>query len=166
MAEVRHARGCRGWKHDPTGSASCLAEGPFELLWTSLSGEEVSIWDIPIARITDQYLEYLSVAEVLDLHCAADFLVMAATADPAQGAQFTAAAEGPDPDEPAEPDPREELAPRLLDYRRYYLASVRLGELRRRLAGAIPGESPRPKLEVHYSQPVGSATPGSYAASG
>jgi segregation and condensation protein A len=134
-------------------------QGPFELLLDLIKREEVSIWDIPIARITDQYLEYLSVAEVLDLHLAADFLVMAATLIQLKARSLLPRPKAPDPDEPAEPDPREELALRLLDYRRYYLASVRLGELLAAAGRRYPRGVPRPKLEVHYSQPVGSATP-------
>lgn len=133
-------------------------QGPFELLFDLIKREEVSIWDIPIARITDQYLEYLAVVEVLDLHLAADFLVMAATLIQLKARSLLprpkiAAAEEP------EPDPREELALRLLEYRCYYLASVRLGEILAAAGRRYPREVPCPKLKVHYSQPAGTAAP-------
>ncbi len=133
-------------------------QGPFELLLDLIKREEVSIWDIPIARITDQYLEYLSVVKVLDLHLAADFLVMAATLIQLKARSLLPRPKS-DVEEPAEPDPREELALRLLDYRRFYLASLRLGELLVEAGRRFPREAPCPKLQVHYTRPVGSATP-------
>src|SRR5262245_4543147 len=54
-------------------------EGPLDLLLYLIKKEEVSIYDIPIARITDQYLEYLTAMEQLDISVAGEFLLMAAT---------------------------------------------------------------------------------------
>src|SRR5215208_5785827 len=54
-------------------------EGPLDLLLHLIRQEHVSIYDIPIARITDEYLRYLRVMQELDIAVAGDFLVMAAT---------------------------------------------------------------------------------------
>ena len=54
-------------------------EGPLDLLLYLIKKEEVDIHDIPIGRITDQYLEYLKLMKVLDLNIAGDFIVMSAT---------------------------------------------------------------------------------------
>src|SRR5687767_15916890 len=54
-------------------------EGPLDLLLHLIRQEHVSIYDIPVARITDEYLRYLRVMQELDIAVAGDFLVMAAT---------------------------------------------------------------------------------------
>ena len=54
-------------------------EGPFDLLLHLIRQNEIDIYDIPIAEITDQYLSYLQHMEDLDLEIASSFLVMAAT---------------------------------------------------------------------------------------
>src|SRR5438876_9852320 len=54
-------------------------EGPLDLLLHLIRQEQVSIYDIPVARITDEYLRYLQMMQELDIAVAADFLVMAAT---------------------------------------------------------------------------------------
>src|ERR1700686_849508 len=56
-----------------------MFEGPLDLLLFLIRKEEVSIYDIPIARITEQYLEYLHAMQELDIGVAGEFLVMAAT---------------------------------------------------------------------------------------
>src|SRR5438045_8531672 len=54
-------------------------EGPLDLLLHLIRQEHVSIYDIPVARITDEYLRYLRVMQELDIAVAGDFLGMAAT---------------------------------------------------------------------------------------
>ncbi len=54
--------------------------GPLDLLLYLVRKEEVDIYDIPIARITDQYVRYIEMLKVLDMDLAGSFLVMAATA--------------------------------------------------------------------------------------
>src|SRR5262249_44925723 len=56
-----------------------IFEGPLDLLLHLIKKEEVSIYDIPIARITAQYLDYLEAMQQLDIGVAGEFLVMAAT---------------------------------------------------------------------------------------
>ena len=54
-------------------------EGPLDLLLYLIKKNEIDIYDIPIAQITKQYLEYIELMEVLDLDVAGEFIVMAAT---------------------------------------------------------------------------------------
>ena len=108
-----------------------LFEGPLDLLLHLIRLNEVEITDIPIARIGEQYLTYLELMREVDLDIAGEYLLMAATLAwiksrmllPPDGAEEEA--EGP--------DPRAELAARLLEYRRYKEAAGELGE--RRLLG-------------------------------
>src|SRR3977135_4493227 len=54
-------------------------EGPLDLLLHLIRQEQVSIYDIPVARITEEYLRYLQTMQEMDIAVAGDFLVMAAT---------------------------------------------------------------------------------------
>jgi len=54
-------------------------EGPLDLLLHLIKKEEVDIYDIPVARITDEYLQYLNLLETMNLDVAGEYLVMAAT---------------------------------------------------------------------------------------
>src|SRR2546426_7051095 len=56
-----------------------IFEGPMDLLLHLIRKEEIDIYDIPIARITEQYLEYLQVMKELNINVAGEWLVMAAT---------------------------------------------------------------------------------------
>ncbi|MBI4531550.1 MAG: segregation/condensation protein A, partial [Candidatus Latescibacteria bacterium] len=79
--------------------------------------DEIDIYDIPIARITKEYLEYVELIELLNLEQAGDFLVMAATLMKIKS-QMLLPRSGGEEDEEDE-DPREELVRRLLEYQRY-----------------------------------------------
>ena len=91
-----------------------IFEGPLELLLYLIKKEELDIYDIPITRITEQYLEYLSLMEIMDLEVAGDFLVMAATLMHIKSRMLLP----PDPAgiETEEADPRAELVRRLVEY--------------------------------------------------
>src|SRR5215510_5505316 len=56
-----------------------IFEGPLDLLLYLIKKDEIDIYDIPIARITEQYLAYLELMQELDISVAGDFLVMAST---------------------------------------------------------------------------------------
>ncbi len=91
-----------------------IFEGPLDLLLYLIKKEELNIYDIPITRITEQYLEYLSLMEILDLEIAGDFLVVAATLMQIKSKMLLP----PDPEglEDEEQDPRAELVRRLVEY--------------------------------------------------
>lgn len=110
-------------------------EGPLDLLLHLVKKHELDIIDIPIAFITEKYLEYLDMMQALSLDVAGEYLLMAATLahlksrellppEPGSGAQD----EDEDGDSEEEMDPREELIRRLLEYQKYKEAAAKLGE--------------------------------------
>jgi len=104
-----------------------IFEGPLDLLLYLIKKEELDIYDIPIAKITDQYLEYLKMMELLDLDIAGEFIVMAATLMQIKSKMLLPPDETP-PEEAAEEDPRAELVKRLLEYRKFKEAADQLAE--------------------------------------
>ena len=131
-------------------------EGPLDLLLHLIKKNEVSIYDIPIALVTTQYLEYLNLMQELNLDVVGEFLVMAATLIHIKSRMLLPR---PDPtqDEPEE-DPREALVRRLLEHQRFKAAAEILHEreIQRsaqwlrpddRVADVV-GEAPEPEIEV------------------
>ncbi|MBM4025267.1 MAG: chromosome segregation protein ScpA [Planctomycetes bacterium] len=93
--------------------------GPLDLLLYLVRKEEVDIYDIPLAKITDQYLRYLEMLKQLDIDLAGDFLVMAATLMEIKSAMLLPKAE-PEKMGPEESDdPRAQLIRQLLEYKKY-----------------------------------------------
>jgi len=93
-------------------------EGPLDLLLYLIKKNEIDIYDIPIAVITEQYLEYLELMRMLDLNIAGEFLVIAATLIHIKSKMLLP------PDEKElfpeeEEDPREELVRRLVEYKKF-----------------------------------------------
>lgn len=102
-----------------------IFEGPLDLLLHLIKKNEVSITDIPIASITEQYLATLELMETLSLDVAGEFLVMAATLIHIKSRMLLpAGAEEAEEDEGN--DPRDELVRRLLDYQRFKDAADQL----------------------------------------
>ena len=99
-------------------------EGPLDLLLHLIDRNKVSIYDIPIAEITDQYIAYVSAMDHEDLDLVSDFLVMAATLLDIKARMLLPKEKE---EEDGEEDPREELVQRLLEYKKYKYMS---GELR------------------------------------
>jgi segregation and condensation protein A len=99
-------------------------EGPLDLLLHLIRQEQVSIYDIPVARITDEYLRYLHLMQNLDIAVAGDFLVMAATLIELKTKMLLPRDPFAAPDEEA--DPRSELVNQLLEYQKYKAAAQML----------------------------------------
>lgn len=97
-------------------------EGPLDLLLHLIRENEIDIYDIPIAQVTEQYLAYLSLMESLDLEIAGEWLVMAATLLEIKSRMLL-------PEEPSEQpeeekvDPRTELVERLIEYEKFKAAA-------------------------------------------
>jgi segregation and condensation protein A len=92
-----------------------LFEGPLDLLLHLIKKNEVDIYDIPIAKITEQYIEYLEFMEVLNLQFAGEYLVIAAELSLIKSKMLL-----PKPViEEEEEDPRAELVRRLIEYQVY-----------------------------------------------
>jgi len=111
--------------------------GPLDLLLYLVKRDEVDILDIPIAKLTEQFLDYLRVVKELDVEAAGDFLVMAATLMVIKSRLLV-----PVSDDEArhkdEPDPRKELVKQLLEYRRYKDAAQKLEEAAETHATKVP----------------------------
>jgi segregation and condensation protein A len=109
-------------------------EGPLDLLLHLVKKHELSILDIPIAFVTEKYLEYLDAMTGLDIDVAAEYLVMAATLCHIKSRELLPSPEPLEEDaealeagEEAEIDPRADLIKRLLEYQKYKEAANQLG---------------------------------------
>jgi segregation and condensation protein A len=99
-------------------------DGPLDLLLHLIRQEQVNIYDIPVARIADQYLRYLQVMQELDIAVAGDFLVMAATLIELKTRMLLPRDPFAAPEE--EEDPRKDLVDQLLEYQKYKAAAQML----------------------------------------
>jgi segregation and condensation protein A len=104
-------------------------QGPLDLLLHLIKEQQLNIYDIPIALITQQYLRYLELLTALNINVAGEFLVMAATLIHIKSRTLLPVQEDGEPLEEEGEDPREELVRRLVDYQRYKAAA---GELEQR----------------------------------
>lgn len=102
-----------------------IFEGPLDLLLHLIKKNEVSITDIPIATITEQYLATLEVMQTLNLDVAGEFLVMAATLIHIKSRMLLPVTDTEE-DEEEGADPRAELVRRLLEYQRFKDAADQL----------------------------------------
>jgi len=100
-----------------------IFEGPLDLLLHLIRENRIDIYDIPIATITEQYLQYLSLMEALDLEIAGDFIVMAATLIEIKSKTLLPPSGADQQDEEDPIDPRAELVERLLEYEKYKQAA-------------------------------------------
>ena len=98
-------------------------EGPLDLLLHLIDKNKVNIYDIPIALITDQYMEYVRQMDRQDLNIVSEFLVMAATLLDIKAKMLLP--KEPEPEEEEE-DPRAELVMKLLEYKKYKYMSYEL----------------------------------------
>lgn len=103
-------------------------EGPLDLLLFFIRRDELDIYDIPIARITEEFLDYVRLMEMLDLEQAGEFVVMASMLVQIKAQMLLPRDEKSGVLEGAvdEDDPRAELVRRLLEYKRFKEASERL----------------------------------------
>jgi segregation and condensation protein A len=105
-----------------------MFEGPLDLLLHLCQKHELDILDIPISFVTEKYLEYLAVMQLLNLDVASEYLVMAATLAHIKSKMLLPAPPPGQEDELAaeEEDPRESLIRRLLEYQKYKQAGEEL----------------------------------------
>lgn len=101
--------------------------GPLDLLLFLIRQEQANIFDIPVAKITDEYVKYIRLMKSLDIAVAADFLVMAATLIEIKS-KMLLPRDPMAPEEEELEDPRKELVDRLLEYEKYKAASQMLYE--------------------------------------
>ncbi len=103
-------------------------EGPLDLLLHLIRKNEVDVYDIPIATISQQYLAYLDLMREINLDVAGEFLVMAATLIHIKSRLLVPRVEAGIESDEAEEDPREALVQRLLDHQRFKAAAEMLHE--------------------------------------
>jgi segregation and condensation protein A len=105
-------------------------EGPLDLLLHLIKEHQVEIYDIPIAAITAQYLEYLDIMKDLNLDIAGEYLVMAATLTYIKSKTLLPKVESDEEeiDEFEGEDPREALVQKLIEYKKYKEAALKLRE--------------------------------------
>ncbi len=115
-------------------------QGPLDLLLFFIQRDELDIYDIPIAQIADEFLDYVRVLEQIDLDGVGDFLYMAAVLINIKARMLLPS---PEVDEEGEPiDPRTELVERLLEYVRFKEAAAGLsGQFERRMDLFTRGEA-------------------------
>ncbi|NLX05607.1 MAG: segregation/condensation protein A [Phycisphaerae bacterium] len=105
-----------------------IYNGPLDLLLYLIRKEEVDIYDIPIARITDQYLAYVRYLQELDPNLAGEFLVLAATLMEIKSRTLLPREPETEEENGDDLDPRTELVRQLLEYKRFKDAASWLGE--------------------------------------
>ena len=113
-------------------------EGPLDLLLHLIRQQQIDIYDIPVADITEQYLEYLNLMQELDLDIAGEFLVMAATLIQIKSRMLLPKSPEEEGEGDAEEDPRAELVQRLLEHEQFKKAAEILYEKRSIESEAFP----------------------------
>jgi segregation and condensation protein A len=103
-----------------------IFEGPLDLLLYLIKKDEIDIYDIPIERITRQYLEYLDAFKILDLDVAGDFVVMAANLIYIKSCSLLPKDMQPPEEGAEETDPRWELVRQLIEYKKFKDAAAHL----------------------------------------
>jgi segregation and condensation protein A len=133
-------------------------EGPLDLLVHLIKKNQVNVYDIPIALVTEQYLEYLDLMQELNLDVASEFLVMAATLIHIKSRTLLPRPDPTQDDQEPDEDPRDALVRRLLEHQKFKAAAELLHE-RETLRSAqwprpdarveeIAGDDYEPELEV------------------
>ncbi len=105
-----------------------IFEGPLDLLLYLIRKNEVDIYDIPIALITRQYMEYIDVMKSLNLDLAGEYLLLAATLTHIKSRMLLPPSA--EEEEGEEEDPREELVRQLLEYKTFKEAALGLGRMK------------------------------------
>ena len=121
-------------------------EGPLDLLLHLIDKNKVNIYDIPIAMITDQYLEYVNAMDRQDLNIVSEFLVMAATLIDIKSKMLLPKQE--------EEDPRDELVKQLLEYKMYKYMSLELRDRELDAGRAMYKKPTVPEEVLQYEAPV------------
>lgn len=126
-------------------------EGPLDLLLYLIRRQNLDILDIPIARITDQYVQYIDILQDMRFELAAEYLVMAAMLAEIKSRMLLPRTVIND--EQDEADPRAELVRRLQEYERFKQAAEELDELPRYERDIYPASVQIPKLDINRPQP-------------
>ena len=126
-------------------------EGPLDLLLHLITINKIDIYDIPIADITDQYLEYIRDMDMEDMNTASEFLVMAATLIDIKCRMLLPREVN---EEGEEEDPREELVEKLLEYKMYKTMSFALKDRAGEASLQVFRRKNLPREVAEYEAPI------------
>lgn len=126
-------------------------EGPLDLLLHLIEKNKVSITDIPIVKITDQYLEYINAVSGGKMEIMSEFIEMAATLLAIKAKMLLPK---PKVENEEEIDPRQELMEQLLEYKKYKIISERLKEYSESAAKNVFKSPSIPEEVLNYVEPV------------
>ncbi len=130
-------------------------EGPLDLLLYLIKKEEVDIYDIPIERITNQYMEYLTLMQMLNLDVAGEFLVMAATLMYIKSRMLLPVDQQvADAEEEEGEDPRWELIRQLVEYKKFKDAALQLGKREEEQAKIFTRRAGETEIEANAEPPL------------
>src|SRR6266496_3065946 len=131
-------------------SVGDVYEGPLDLLLALIRKQDIDIYDIPIARITAQYLAYVETLRELDVNVAAEFIYMAAVLIHIKSKMLLPR----DPDAPAaEDDPRSELVNRLLEHEKFKSAAQMLLQKQQIEDAVLSNPSLKEFMEAEGTEP-------------
>jgi segregation and condensation protein A len=120
-------------------------EGPLDLLLHLIRSNEVDIFDIPVAKITEQYLSYIEMMKQIDIDIGSEFMVMAATLIHLKTKLML-------PQQEDDEDPRAELVERLLEHKQYKEAAGMLSQREERESRVWKAPSSRQKGYVEVEE--------------
>ncbi len=126
-------------------------EGPLELLLHLIEKNKLSITDIPIVQITEQYLEYLNAMSAGKMEAISEFIEMAATLLAIKAKMLLPR---PKQEEAEEIDPRQELMEQLLEYKKYKMISEKLREYSEFAAKNVFKPPTIPEEVLNYVTPI------------
>lgn len=121
-------------------------EGPLDLLLHLIKREEIDIWNIPIARITEQYLEYVQIMKDLNINLAAEWLMMASTLIYIKSRMLVPQEKKEESEDEDIEDPRHELVYQLLEHQKYKNAAEML-HTREEVENAVWNKPPADALD-------------------
>lgn len=125
-------------------------EGPFDLLVYLIENAEMSIYDINVSEIIDQYMQYIEEMQKTDISVATEFMVLAASLIEIKSKMLLPRVGG-DGEEAAAEDPRTELVQKLLEYKRFKAAAQMLSESEEYMQRVF--EKPREDISMYENQP-------------
>ncbi len=123
-----------------------IFEGPLDLLLYLVKKDHLNVYDIPISKVTEQYLQYLELMRLMDLNIAGEFLVMAATLMQIKSKMLLPIVETAQ--EELQEDPRAELIRRLLEYEKFKEIAQTLKEREQKQRDIFT----RPKIQEKVSE--------------
>jgi len=127
-----------------------IFEGPLDLLLHLIHKFEIDIYDIPVAKITEQYMHYIHQMQQLELNIAGEYLVMAATLLAIKSKMLLPKQELQTEETEFHEDPRDELMERLIEYQKFKEAAL---ELKEKEGQAVYTRNPIPAPERPEKQP-------------